>query len=151
MREPAVPPVRVLVLCTGNSIRSQMAEAFLRDFGGGRLEVSSAGTHPWLVHPLTIRAMAERGYDLSDARSKGMTEFLDVPFDAVVTVCDNANELCPVFPGGGRRIHRDFFDPVRVSGPEDERMAAFRRVRDEIEAWARGLAAELAAGAPRPA
>ena len=148
MSDPAGQPLRVLVLCTGNSIRSQMAEAFLREFGEGRLEVHSAGTHPWMVHPLTIRAMAERGHDLSGARSKGMTEFLDAAFDAVVTVCDNANELCPVFPGGGRRIHRDFFDPVRVSGSEEARLAAFRRVRDEIEGWAKELAGELTASAP---
>jgi arsenate reductase len=138
-------PIRVLVLCTGNSIRSQMSEAFLARAGGGQLDVTSAGTHPWIVHPLTIRVLAERGIDWSGARAKGMTDFLETPFDVVVTVCDDANELCPVFPGGGRRVHHAFVDPGRVVGTDDERLAAFRATRDEIEAWAAAFAAELLA------
>ena len=127
-----------------------MAEAFLERAGDGRLAVDSAGTHPWIVHPLTVRALAEVGIDWSHARSQGVREFVDVPFDVVVTVCDDANEICPVFPGGGRRVHHGFFDPVRVGGPEEARMAAFRRVRDEISDWAEAFAAELVAAEPAP-
>lgn len=136
-------PIRILVLCTGNSCRSQMAEAFLSRLGGPRLAVASAGTRPWVVHPLTIRTLAERGIDWSSARSKPMSEFLDQPFDVVVTVCDDAREACPVFPGGGRRVHREFRDPALVTGTEVERLTAFREVRDEIERWAEGFVAEL--------
>jgi arsenate reductase len=136
-------PLRVLVLCTGNSCRSQMAEAFLSRLGGARLAVFSAGTHPSVVHPLTIRALGERGIDWSGARSKSMTEFLDQPFDIVVTVCDDAREACPVFPGGGRRIHRAFRDPALATGTEAERLAVYREVRDEIERWAGAFIAEL--------
>jgi arsenate reductase len=136
-------PIRILVLCTGNSCRSQMAEAFLSRDGGSRVTVTSAGTHPSTVHPLTIRALAERGIDWSGARSKSMTEFLDQPFDIVVTVCDDAREACPVFPGGGRRIHRAFRDPALATGTEAERFAVYREVRDEIERWAEAFTAEL--------
>jgi arsenate reductase len=136
-------PIRILVLCTGNSCRSQMAEAFLSRDGGSRVAVTSAGTHPSTVHPLTIRALAERGIDWSGARSKSMTEFLDRSFDVVVTVCDDAREACPVFPGGGRRIHRAFRDPVLATGTEAERFAVYREVRDEIERWAETFIAEL--------
>jgi len=92
---------------------------------------------------MTIRVLAERGIDWSGARSKSMTEFLDTPFDVVVTVCDDAREACPVFPGGGRRIHESFGDPALVGGSEANRLAAFREVRDDIEAWAEGFAAAL--------
>jgi arsenate reductase len=135
--------IRILVLCTGNSCRSQMAEAFLSRDGGDRVAVSSAGTHPSVVNPLTIRALAERGFDWSGARSKSMTEFLDRPFDVVVTVCDDAREACPVFPGGGRRIHRAFHDPALATGTEAERLAVYREVRDEIERWSKAFIAEL--------
>jgi arsenate reductase len=140
--DPA-PPLRLLVLCTGNSCRSQMAEALLRRAGDGRLEVHSAGTHPTAVNPLTIRSLAEIGLDISSARSKSMSEFLDQDFDAVVTVCDEAAEACPYFPGSGRRDHRSFRDPAAARGTDDERLAVFRAVRDEIEAWARAYAAEM--------
>ncbi len=136
-------PTRILVLCTGNSCRSQMAEAFLARAGGSRVEIDSAGTHPSAVHPMTIRVLAERGIDWSAARSKSMTELLDRPFDVVVTVCDDAREACPVFPGGGRRVHRAFPDPAVVAGTEAERLEAFRRVRDEIQAWAEQFVATL--------
>ena len=128
--------LRVLVLCTGNSCRSQMAEAFLARAAGSRLTAVSAGTHPSVVHPLTIRALAERGIDWSEARSKSMLEFLDQPFDRVITVCDEAAEACPVFPGSRTRIHAGFEDPATVEGSEAVRLDAFRRIRDEIEAWA---------------
>jgi len=139
-------PVRILVLCTGNSCRSQMAEAFLARAGGSRVRVTSAGTHPSVVHPLTIEVLAERGIDWTAARSKSMAEFLEEPYDVVVTVCDEAAEACPVFPGNGRRVHAGFEDPALVQGPETVRLAAFRRIRDEIEAWADGFAAEVSSG-----
>lgn len=129
-------PTRILVLCTGNSCRSQMAEAFLAREGGDRMRVVSAGTHPTIVNPLTIRVLAERGIDWSMARSKAMTELLDQAFDVVITVCDEAAEACPVFPGGGRRVHAGFEDPAAVTGSEDVRLTAFRRIRDEVESWA---------------
>ncbi|HEX5589135.1 MAG TPA: arsenate reductase ArsC [Candidatus Limnocylindrales bacterium] len=147
MNEPADRSAAILVLCTGNSVRSQMAEAFLERAGGGRLDVESAGTHPWIVHPLTIQVLAERGIDWSRARSKSMLEFLDQPFDVVVTVCDDAAEQCPVYPGAARRVHRAFADPAFARGTQAERLDAFRLVRDEIEAWARELAAEVLAPA----
>ena len=136
-------PTRILVLCTGNSCRSQMAEAFLARAGGSRVEVDSAGTHPSTVHPMTVQVLAEHGIDWSGARSKSMTEFLDRPFDVVVTVCDDAREACPVFPGGGRQVHRTFRDPAVVTGTEAERLEAFREVRDEVRAWAEELVAGL--------
>lgn len=139
----ATAPSRILVLCTGNSCRSQMAEAFLSRAGGERVAVRSAGTRPSTVHPLTIRVLAELGIDWSAARSKSMTEFLDEPFDLVVTVCDDAREACPVFPGGGRRIHRAFRDPALATGTEEERVAVYRAVRDEIRAWAEAFVAGL--------
>lgn len=143
MADPSRSPTRILVLCTGNSCRSQIAEAFLARSGGDRVAVSSAGTHPSTVHPMTIRVLAERGIDWSGARSKSMSEFLDSPFDVVVTVCDDAREACPVFPGGGRRVHETFRDPAVVAGTEADRLAAFREIRDEIEAWAEGFVAAL--------
>ena len=132
--------IRVLVLCTGNSCRSQMAEAILRDLGGGEIEAFSAGTHPTPVKPLTIRALAEIGLDIRAARSKSLTEFLGQPFDVVLTVCDDAREACPVFPGGGRTIHVPFDDPALAPGDEAAQLPVYRRVRDEIAAWARGFA-----------
>ncbi len=128
------PKQRVLVLCTGNSARSQMAEGWLRAHAGDRLEVFSAGSAPsGRVHPGAIQAMAEIGIDLSGHSSKHLNQFLGQPFDYVLTVCDNAAEACPVFPGPGRRIHRNFTDPA--AAPPAEQMAVFRRVRDEIAAW----------------
>jgi arsenate reductase len=140
-------PLRVLVLCTGNKVRSQMAEAFLQRAGGDRLAVSSAGTHPSTVSPLTIQVLAERGFDWAGARSKSLSEFLGRSFDLVVTVCDDAREACPVFPGARRQVHRAFRDPIWAGGTEEERLREFRSVRDEIEAWAGELAASLLADA----
>jgi arsenate reductase (thioredoxin) len=124
---------RVLVLCTGNSARSQMAEGLLRELGGDRLEVYSAGTNPSTVNPLAIEVMRERGIDISSHRSKHLEEFLGQPFDYVLTVCDKAAENCPIFPGQARRTHWSFPDPAAVSGTRDEQFAFFRRVRDDIE------------------
>jgi arsenate reductase len=125
---------RVLVLCTHNSARSQMAEGFLRVMGGGHLDVESAGTEATRVHPLAIRVMDEVGIDLRAHTSKTLDRFLDETWNYVITVCDNANERCPLFPGAASRLHWSFDDPSAVTGPEDERLAAFRRVRDEIRA-----------------
>ena len=129
-------PRRILVLCTSNSCRSQMAEAFLARAGGPNVAVASAGTHPSTVHPMTIQVLGELGIDWTSATSKSLSEFLESRFDVVVTVCDEAAEACPFFPGDGRRIHAGFEDPAALVGTEADRLAAFRRIRDEIEAWA---------------
>jgi arsenate reductase len=125
---------RVLFLCTHNSARSQMAEGFLRHLAGDRFEVASAGTEARGVHSLAVRAMAEVGVDLFPQRSKTLERFLDEPWDYVVTVCASANEACPVFPRAATRLHWSFDDPSAARGSEDDRLAVFRRVRDEIEA-----------------
>lgn len=125
---------RVLILCTHNSARSQMAEGLLRAAAGGDIEVESAGTEATRVHPLAIKAMAERGIDISGHTSKTLDRFVDQPWDDVITVCDSANETCPVFPKAGRRLHWSFEDPSKATGSEDARLAVFRRIRDEIDA-----------------
>jgi thioredoxin type arsenate reductase len=124
--------VRVLFLCTGNSARSQMAEAWLRHLSGGQVEVSSAGTEPKGLHPLAVQVMAERGIDLTGQRSKPVSEFQGQRFDWVVTVCDRARESCPVFPGA-RTLHWDLPDPAEVHGAQEAVLEAFRRARDELE------------------
>jgi len=123
---------RVLFLCTGNSARSQMAEGLLRSFGGDRYEVLSAGTRPSLVRPEAIAVMSELGIDLSGHRSKHVREFDGQHFDYVITVCEQANESCPIFPGDTERIHWSVPDPAAVEGSETERLAAFRLVRDSL-------------------
>jgi thioredoxin type arsenate reductase len=123
---------RILFLCTHNSARSQMAEAILRRLGGDRIEVASAGTAVTRVHPLAIREMAERGIDISGQRSKHMNELLGERFDLIVTVCDNARESCPVFPGDPERIHWSIPDPAAVEGKGPVRAAAFKRAADEL-------------------
>ena len=123
---------RVLILCTGNSARSQMAEGLLRSFGGASVEVFSAGTRPSTVRPEAIAVMSELDIDLSSHRSKHVREFDGQHFDYVITVCDNAKESCPVFPGTTERIHWSFPDPAAIGGSETERLAAFRRVRDSL-------------------
>jgi arsenate reductase len=136
---------RVLILCTGNSARSQMAEGLLRHLAGDRFEVHSAGTKPSRVRAEAISVMRELGIDISQHRSKSVDEFAGESkalardgagqhFDCVITVCDNARESCPVFPGQTQRIHWSFDDPAAVEGTLTEREAAFRRVRDEIAA-----------------
>ncbi len=125
---------RVLILCTGNSARSQMAEGLLRDLAGDRFEVFSAGTRPSVVNPLAIQAMAERGLDISGNRSKHLNEFVKEPFDYVITECDDAAEACPVFPGRAERIHWSFPDPARAAGDEAQRLQVFRETREAIEA-----------------
>jgi arsenate reductase len=123
---------KVLILCTGNSARSQMAEGLLKHFGAGRFEVYSAGTKPGQVRAEAIAAMKEIGIDISANRSKHVDEFRNEAFDYVLTVCDNARETCPVFPANTRRLHHSFEDPAAVQGSEEERLAAFRRVRDQL-------------------
>lgn len=123
---------RVLILCTGNSARSQMAEGLLRHDGGDVFKVKSAGTEPSHVRPQAIEAMREIGIDISIHRSKSVDEFVGQEFDTVITVCDNANERCPVFPGKVERVHWSFEDPAAAEGDEAARLAVFRRVRDEI-------------------
>lgn len=125
-------PQRVLILCTGNSARSQMAEGLLRYRAPDRFEVFSAGTKPSQLRPEAIAVMQEIGIDISGHHSKSVDEFLGQQFDYVVTVCDNANATCPVFPGPGRRLHWPFEDPASVQGSEEERKAEFRKIRDQI-------------------
>ena len=125
---------RVLILCTGNSARSQMAEGLLREIGSDKFEVESAGVISSFVRPQAIEAMKEIGIDISAHRSKSVDEFAGQDFDFIITVCDNAKESCPVFPGKVQRIHWSFDDPAEAEGIEEEKLAVFRRVRDKIEA-----------------
>lgn len=134
-----MPKQRVLILCTGNSARSQMAEGLLRHDAGERFEVESAGTSPGRVRPEAIEVMKEIGVDISGHRSKHVDEFAGQRFDVVLTVCDRANESCPVFPGAGLRLHRSFEDPAALQGDQRQRLALFRRVRDEIRDYLRGF------------
>lgn len=135
---------KVLFLCTGNSCRSQMAEGFLRSYGGEDYEAYSAGTKPSAVNPLAVEAMREIGIDISGQRSKNVTEYVGQHFAVVVTVCNNAKEHCPIFPGPCLREHWPFDDPAEAEGTEQERMKVFCRVRDEIGAriksWVAGRA-----------
>ena len=125
---------RVLILCTGNSCRSQMAETLWETLGDGEWESESAGSKPsGYVHPLAIRAMQELDIDISQNTSKSLAQFRDQMFDLVVTVCDNAKESCPVFPGAKETLHWPFDDPADATGTDDEKMVVFRRVRDEIK------------------
>lgn len=127
-----MPKPRVLFLCTGNSARSQMAEGFLRHLAGDRFDVESAGIDPKGVNPLAIAAMREVGVDISGQRSKTAASLLGQHFPYVITVCDNAKERCPIFPGVVTRLHWPLEDPAEATGSESERLAVFRRIRDEI-------------------
>ena len=125
---------RILILCTGNSCRSHLAEGILRQAAGNFLEVASAGSKPaGFVHPLAIRAMKEIGIDISEHTSKSMNDFLSSQIETVITVCGNADQACPVFPGQVNRHHWPFDDPAHATGTEEEQMEVFRRVRDEIK------------------
>ena len=125
--------MRVLILCTGNSARSQMAEGLLRHETGTACEVFSAGIEPTRVRPEAIAVMKEAGIDISGHYSKSVNEFLGRDFTHVITVCDNARESCPVFPAGPQRIHWSIEDPAAVEGSEEERLSAFRRARNELQ------------------
>ena len=123
---------QILILCTGNSARSQMAEGLLRHEAASQFDVYSAGTKPGIVRPEAIAAMGEIGIDITGHRSKSVDEFLGKPLDTIITVCDNAKESCPAFPGGVQRLHWPFSDPAAMEGPEEKRLEAFRKVRDQI-------------------
>ena len=125
---------KVLFLCTGNSARSQIAEAYLRKCAGDRFEVYSAGLEPGVVNPYTFRVMEEVGIDMSAHRSKSLTEFIGKEnFGYMITVCDRAEQSCPIFPGMGIRLHWPFEDPAAFQGSDEEKLAKFRQVRDQIE------------------
>ena len=126
---------RVLFICTHNSARSQIAEGVMNQIYGEVFEAFSAGTEPSSVNPFAIDVMGEIGIDISRHRSKSVEEFLEQDFDYVITVCDQANEVCPFFPGGKERIHKGFVDPAEVQGSDLEKRAAFRKARDEIMEW----------------
>jgi arsenate reductase (thioredoxin) len=137
---------RVLFMCTGNTARSQMAEAFLRSYAGERYEAYSAGLEPREIDPLTVAVMEERGFDLSEQYAKGLKEFLGkVHFGYLITVCDRAERECPTFPGMGIREFWPFEDPVAFEGTEDERLARFREVRDAIDGRVREWLGEAGA------
>ena len=136
------PPFRMLAICTGNRARSQMAQGWLRRLAGTRVEVDSAGTEPKGVHPLAIRVMAEVGVDISGHTSDHVDKYVGEEYDLVVTVCDDARESCPVFPGAQRVLHRVFEDPDRPETSASELADVFRRVRDEIGEFCRTLVAK---------
>ena len=138
---------RVLILCTANSARSQMAEGLLRHDAGERLEVESAGTKATRVRPEAIAVMKEIGIDISGHRSKTVDEFADRSFDYVLTVCDSAKESCAIYPGHANRLHHSFNDPAAVDGSEEERLEAFRTVRDEIRRYLRTFVTDVTPGA----
>ena len=135
------PKRRILVICTGNRARSQMAEGWLRHFGGDGVEVRSAGTQPKGVHPVAIDVMAEAGVDIRGHTSDHVSQYAADDFDVVVTVCDSAKEACPTFPGAKKLVHRGFEDPDKHGVSDDELRAVFRRIRDEIRDWAKGFIA----------
>ena len=135
---------RVLILCTGNSARSQMAEGLLRHDAGQRFEAESAGTKASFVRPEAITVMREVGIDITGHHSKNVDEFAGQRFDYVITVCDNARETCPVFFGAAQKLHHDFDDPAAVKGSEEERLAVFRRVRDQLRAYLRDFSNQVA-------
>lgn len=126
---------KVLILCTGNSARSQMAEGLLKHISPNRYEVHSAGTKPSIVRPEAIEALAEIGIDISRNRSKSVDEFVDEEIEYVLTVCDNARENCPYFPAKTKIVHHSFEDPAEVQGDEETRLNAFRKIRDEIRVY----------------
>jgi arsenate reductase len=140
MPEHVDKPKRILFLCTHNSARSQMAEGLLRSLGHGAFEIASAGTEATRVRPEAIAAMRELGIDITGQTSKTLDRFLGEEWDEVITVCDQANESCPIFPGARKRRHWSIDDPSQVQGSEEERLAAFRRARDELK---RRIEAEL--------
>ena len=127
MTESRATPIRVLFVCTGNSARSVIAEALLRRHGGADFAVHSAGTEPKGINPLTLRVLAEAGIDASWARSRSVTEYLGQSFDYVITVCDQARQSCPVFPGAHESLHWNFEDPAAAGGTDEQRMAVFGR------------------------
>ena len=134
----------VLFLCTGNSARSQMAEGLLRHEAGDRFDVQSAGTTPMTVRPEAVAVMSELGIDISRHSSKSVEEFRGRDFDYVITVCDAANKVCPVFLGSTKRLHWSFEDPAAMQGAYEPRIAAFRRIRDQIQTRIKGFVGDTA-------
>ncbi len=132
----------ILVLCTGNSCRSQLAEGYLRYFAGDKARIYSAGIETHGVNPKAIQVMAEDGIDISQHTSNNVNEYLNISFDAVITVCDNANEACPYFPGKTERFHQDFPDPAKATGTAEEVIQEFRKVRDMIKGYCEKFVAE---------
>ena len=130
----------ILVLCTGNSCRSQLAEGYLRYFAGDQAKIYSAGIETHGVNPKAIQVMAEDHIDISNHTSNHVDEYLSVPFDYVITVCDNANEACPFFPGKVKRFHENFPDPAKATGSAEDVMEEFRRVRDLIKVYSKNFA-----------
>jgi arsenate reductase len=126
---------RVLFVCTHNSARSQMAEGLLNSLHGDKYQAYSAGTEPSVVNPYAIQVMSDIGIDISKHRSKSINEFMEQKFDYVITVCDHANETCPFFPGGIKRLHQSFEDPASFRGDDADTLSEFRRIRDEIKDW----------------
>ena len=135
--------IRVLVLCTGNSCRSQMAEGYLRFFGKDEVDVKSAGIEAHGVNPRAVQVMKEDNIDISSNTSNTIEEYSNLQFDYVLTVCDNAKELCPVFPSRPVRSHHNFLDPAKAVGTEDEILSEFRKVRDEIREYCRNVIQQL--------
>ena len=134
---------KVLILCTGNSARSQMAEGLLKDFTEDEYEIYSAGTKPNIVRPEAIKVLAEIGIDISKNRSKSVDEFVGKEIDYVLTVCDNAKENCPYFPAETRLVHHSFEDPAETPGNEETKLAVFRRVRDQIREYLKNTFVEI--------
>lgn len=134
---------KILILCTGNSARSQMAEGLLKHIAKGEYEVFSAGTQPSLLRPEAVKALSEIGIDISGNRSKSVGEFASEEIDFVLTVCNDARENCPYFPAKTRLIHRSFADPAAVEGDEENRLAAFRKVRDELSEYLPDFISEI--------
>ena len=144
MADVGAPPIRILVLCIGNSCRSIMAEALFRQLGGARVAVESAGSQPaGTVNPRTIQVLDEAGIDRSGARSKSMTEFLTTEFDHVLTVCDDAAEACPVFPGPAHRTHWSIPDPARATGTDEEQFAVYRATLTDLRTRIAALLSDL--------
>ncbi len=138
--------LKILIICTGNSCRSQMAEALINHLKGEQMQAFSAGVRPHGLDPRAVKVMAEIGLDISGGRSKDVSEFVDQEFDYIITVCDNARENCPFFPGPAKRLHIAFDDPPLLAASaksEEEALAPYRRVRDEIKALVEGMPANL--------
>jgi arsenate reductase len=131
--------MNILVLCTGNSCRSQIAHGYLQHFAGTKAVIYSAGIEAHGVNPKAIEIMAEDGIDISHHTSNLVDEYIDIPFDYVITVCDNANERCPYFPGKTHRLHHNFTDPAKATGTPEEVKAVFRSVRDEIKEYSKAF------------
>lgn len=134
---------KILVLCTGNSCRSQMAEGYLKHFAEERAEVFSAGVETHGVNPRAVQAMQEDGIDISHQTSNNVNEYSDIDFDFIITVCDNAKERCPYFPGTARRFHHNFTDPAKTKGSDKEIMDEFRKVRNEIKLYSKAFVRDI--------